>query len=117
MQVQQPTPFVPTPAPNAASPGPATSTPAPTVATTSPSEPAGQRRRRRTQAEMAAAAPQGPNGSAAPVQAPFPHPASPAATPGTAPIQTDTGFGMAAGTPAAADPGMTQMLDNFFKQG
>jgi hypothetical protein len=86
----------------------------------SSTEPApAQRRRRRTAAEMAASAPQGPNGqapqqpAAAPV-APFPHPASQVATPGM-PAGQQPQFGIAQGQPA--NPELATMLDDFFKQG
>ena len=126
-QVQQPGPFVPTPAANAGWPGQGTPNPASTAATTSPSEPVpATRRRRRTAAEMAEAAPQGPNGQApqqpavAP-QAPFPHAAA-AAAPGPFPAGPTAAapagsFGIATGQPAAANPELAGMLDSFFKQG
>lgn len=92
-----------TSAPNAADPAPA------------------QRRRRRTAAEMAQANEAQPNGQApqqpatAP-QAPFPHPGQAAAqtiTPGQ-PGNTAAGsFGIA--QPAAANPELAGMLDDFFK--
>jgi len=122
LQVQQPVAF----ATAQPSPGwPATA--APIAATTSPSEPAPTgRRRRRTAAEMAQAAPQGSNGTAptATPQAPFPHPPSPAASAGQVPAfvanapseQAKQGsFGIA--QPAAANPELSSMLDDFFKQG
>ena len=71
-QVQQPGPFAPTPAGPAGSPGWPQTNAAQTAATTSPSEaPATGRRKRRTQAEIAAA---GSGQPAGPQQAPFPHP-------------------------------------------
>ena len=80
------------------------------------------RRRRRTQAEMAAQ-----NGAASPQpaapavqtapQAPFPHPPTPggfgATSPG-APAGPAASFGIAQGTPAGADPAVAGMLDSFF---
>ncbi len=114
---QQPGPFVPTPAAAAGSHGwPATNA-APTAATTSPSDqPATGRRRRRTAAEMQAANGAQPADQAAPgpttaTQAPFPHPGQPA------PVQTDMGFGMSVGQPAAGNPELTAMLDDFFTKG
>jgi len=121
-EVQQPGPFAPTPAANAGSPGPWPQNPAPTAATTSPSEPAPTgRRRRRTAAEMAQAAPQGANGTApaAAPQAPFPHPQGTTAFVANAPSEQakQGSFGIAQGQPATANPELTGMLDNFFKQG
>lgn len=110
---------------------------------TSPSEPTlatTPRRRRRTAAEMQAAQPQGQSGPAttgttAAPQAPFPHPgqAAPQTSsqgtvgqaggfpvsqqPGALPSQTDMGFGMAQGQPVGANPEVSAMLDDFFKQG
>ena len=125
-QVQQPGPFVPTPAANAGWPGQGTPNPASTAATTSPSEPVpATRRRRRTAAEMQGGASQGPNGQApqqpaAAPQAPFPHAAA-AAAPGPLPAgpaaQSPGQFGIAAGQPAAANPELSGMLDDFFKKG
>jgi hypothetical protein len=134
-QVQQPGPFAGTPAAGAApANGQWTQNPAPTAATTGPSDPApAQRRRRRTAAEMQAAngappngqaplvAPQpgtGVGGSPAP-QAPFPHPgqtvvsqpAFVANPPG--PTAPQGSFGIA--QPAAANPELAGMLDDFFK--
>ncbi len=111
-QVQQPGPFVPTPAPNAASPGFAAPNPAPIAATASPSEPVPtQRRWRRTQAKMQAAGQ--PQGQPAAPQAPFPHPGQQ-----TAPAAPAANFGIAQGQPAAANPELSGMLDSFFgKQG
>ncbi len=125
-QVQQPGPFVATPAAGAAAPvGQWPQNPAQPAATTSPSEPApAARRKRRTAAEMQTAQPQ-PGGPAAAPQAPFPHPGQAV---NAAPQQLDAfpapgqpgntaagTFGMAAGQPAAANPEMSQMLDSFFK--
>ena len=114
-QVQQPGPLFPAhPAPNAASPGPAIMNGALPAATTSPSEQPAQRRRRRTQAEIAAdnaaAAQAGgaPQAAASPPQAPFPHPGQQAQ-----PQQAE--FGIAQGQPAAANPELATMLDDFFK--
>lgn len=126
----QPAPFVLTPAAAAGAPGWPAPNPAPIAAMTSPSDPAPTgRRRRRTAAEMAAAAPQGPTGAATPPQAPFPHSSqqqapqqSQGAPQGQFPVtqtpagpQTDMGFGMAQGQPATANPELAGMLDNFFK--
>src|SRR6266851_2469718 len=115
-QVQQPGPFVPTPAATVGNPGwPAQST-VPTAAATSPSEqPATGRRRRRTTAEMQAANPSSPAatpGTVAP-QALFPHPSANIAAQ-QVPVQTDMGFGMSQGQPAAGNPELTAMLDDFF---
>lgn len=123
-QVQQPGPFVPTPAAGAApASGQWPQNPAPTAATTSPSDPApATRKRRRTAAEMAAATPGAPNGQvpqqpAAVAQAPFPHPGQAAQSPGPQPGQpgnTAAGsFGIA--QPAAASSELSTMLDDFFK--
>ena len=112
--LQQLGPFVPsTPAPAAplaAFPTPVAE-PAAVAQQTATEAP---RRRRRTQAEMQAA-----NGAASPQQpapevqlapqAPFPHPGAPAA-----PAAPAGAFGIAPGTPAAADPGVSTMLDSFF---
>lgn len=127
VQAQQPIPFVPTPAAGAVpASGQWPQNPAPAVATTSPSEPTSTtRRRRRTAAEMAQAAPQGPNGTApaAAPQAPFPHPPSAGQTPvfvANAPNEQakQGSFGIAQGQPAAANPELAGMLDDFFtKQG
>ena len=123
-QVQQPGPFQTTaqpagafqaptgsnqfPNPSGTSTIPNTVAPVGTAPTASPSEPAGQRRRRRTQAEM-----QATNGVApAPVQAPFPHPGSEGA-----PAATQASFGIAQGQPASGNPELSGMLDDFFKQG
>ena len=100
-------------APAAAFPAPTQAIPtgpAPSAATAA--EP--QRRRRRTQAEMAAQngaaqAQQAPAAAQAAPQAPFPHPGAPAA-----PAAPAGQFGIAQGTPAAADPGVAGMLDSFF---
>lgn len=116
-QVQQPGPFVNIPAAAVGVPGPFATNPAPTAATTSPSEPV--RRRRRTQAEIAAAngagapnlgsaaaaqmpfAPMAPQPGPAPAapQPPFPVPAAAAPAPGAPAAQ----FGMAAGAPVNAE--------------
>jgi hypothetical protein len=132
-QVQQSVPFALTSAAPAANTtaSPATNAPTqqepafgtanPTAQPASPSEPApGQRRRRRTAAEMQQA--NAPNGAGQPVtaapsavntpQAPFPNPGNPA------PAQAQQGsFGIAQGQPAAANPELAGMLDSFFKQG
>lgn len=124
-QVQQPGPFAAIPAAGAApANGQWPQNPAPGAATTSPSDPApAQRRRRRTAAELAEAN-AGPGVGqvaqqpAAAPQAPFPHPGQAAAqtiTPGQ-PGNTAAGsFGIA--QPAAANPELAGMLDDFFKQG
>ena len=120
-QVQQPGPFVPThPVPNAANHGPAIANGALPAATTSPSEQPAQRRRRRTQAEIAAdnaaAAQAGgaaPQAAASPQQAPFPHPGQQAQPQQAQPQQAE--FGIAQGQPAAANPELATMLDDFFK--
>ena len=150
-QVQQPGPFVPSasPAQPAAWSGPVTQQLAQPAPTTSPSEPApAGRRKRRTAAEMQAQQSNGPGSqgvgqaphnpaTAQPgqmPQAPFPHPASPPATQGTAPGQqtqpqgtqafianapsqrvSQGSFGMAPGTSAGADPNISAQLDAFFK--
>ena len=113
-QVQQPGPFVPTPAANVAAPGLSAPNPVQPAATTSPSElaPAG-RRRRRTAAEMQAANGPAPSGQPMPApaaapQAPFPH----AATAQPAPQ-----FGIAQGQEVAANPELSGMLDDFFGKG
>ncbi len=117
MQVQQPGPFAPTVAVGAAAPtGQFQPNPAQPAAMTSPSDPAPTgRRRRRTQAEMQAAQP-APGGQPAPAaapQAPFPHPGA-----AQAPAAAAGSFGMAPGQPAAANPELAGVLDNFFgKQG
>lgn len=79
-----------------------------------------QRRRRRTAAEMAEANGAPTNGQtpvqpAAAPQAPFPHPPTQAASAGQAPAPQGN-FGMAPGQPAAANPELNTMLDDFFKQ-
>jgi hypothetical protein len=121
-QVQQSGPFGVTPAPGAGSLGPFQQNPAQTVATTSPSEqPAGGRRKRRTQAEIAAA-----NGAQQPAgaqQAPFPHPGqqtqqapfTQANAAAGAPGQLE--FGIGQGQDAGANPEVKGMLDSFFSQG
>jgi hypothetical protein len=138
-QVQQPVPFGDPspgqhPAQNAGWPGP-TNQPALTAAMTSPSEqPTTGRRKRRTQAEIAAA-----NGGGQPAgaqQAPFPHPGQqtvPFAQTAPAGAQTVTGaafatgpatapptqleFGIGQGADAGANPEIKGMLDNFFTGG
>jgi hypothetical protein len=57
----------------------------------------------------AAQAQQAPAAAQAAPQAPFPHPGAPAA-----PAAPAGQFGIAQGTPAAADPGVAGMLDSFF---
>jgi hypothetical protein len=132
-QVQQPGPFAPTPAAGAGSPGQFQQNAAPTAGTTSPSEqPAPGKRRRRTAAEMQAAngagvVPGVTVGQPGAPQAPFPHPSQQANAgqtqfpqsnqSGALPGQTDMGFGIAEGQPAAANPELAGMLDDFFKQG
>jgi hypothetical protein len=111
-QAQQPGPFVPTyPAPNAASPGPAISNGALPAGTTSPSDQPAQRRRRRTQAEIAAdnAAAAQPNGGIQ--QAPFPQPGA-----GQQAQPQQAEFGIAQGQPAVANPELATMLDDFFTE-
>ena len=104
-QVQQPGPFVPTPAATAAGPGWPQTNAAPTAATISPSEAPAQRRKRRTQAEIAAA-----NGQpAGPQQAPFPHPGQQAAA---APQQLE--FNIGQGQDASASPEVQNVLNSFF---
>lgn len=128
-EAQQTAPFVPPsgqaqPQPNAAWP---TTQASPAAATQQPAgaaEPT-TRRRRRTAAEMTQTAPQAPNGAAAAPQAPFPHPGQQTQPQGTqafvanAPSQqvSQGSFGVAEGQPAAANPELAVMLDNFFKQG
>jgi hypothetical protein len=123
-QVQQPGPFT-QPGTTSAS-GAATSQPSSNAAAPSAGnpaqqaeQPAGQRRRRRTAAEMAqanGAAPAGqPAQQTAAPQAPFPHAGQTTMSPTTAaPAGT---FGIAEGQPAAANPELAGMLDDFFKQG
>ena len=126
-QVQQPAPFVPTntsppttAAPNAAF-QPSQATP-PSQTSAGPAvqgneQPAPQRRRRRTQAEMAQAQPQqaaqAPAAQPAPQQAPFMPAATPVATQ-PAPQGNGAGFGMAAGAPA--NPELSKVLDGLFGQ-
>jgi len=125
-QAQQPTPFVPSAAtalfPTQQSSG------QPLVQSANNPEPApATRRRRRTAAEMTAAnevagANQLPQQPAAAPQAPFPHPGQQTQPQGTQAFITNApsqqapqgSFGIAAGTPAAADPAVSTMLDNFF---
>ena len=125
-QVQQPGPFVPTPAATVGNPGWPAQQVVPTAATTSPSDIASTgRRRRRTAAEMQAVNPASPAATPGTVasQAPFPHSSSPSGfaeqVPGqpAAPAQTDMGFGMSQGQPAAGNPELTAMLDDFFTKG
>jgi hypothetical protein len=120
-QVQQTAPFVPSePAQQTLSAGSPTNTGGPAVATQQPAaeQLAGQRRRRRTAAEMAQANGSAPTGQPAQqTTAPFPHPGQQTAQGGTAPTQTDTNFGIAQGQSAAANPELAGMLDDFFKQG
>jgi hypothetical protein len=116
-QVQQPAPL-PAAQPAVNWPGSAPSA----SAATAPTEPApAGRRRRRTAAEMAQAAPQGANGTApaAAPQAPFPHPQGTTAFVANAPSEQakQGSFGIAQGQPATANPELAGMLDNFFKQG
>lgn len=128
-QVQQPGPFVNQPnVQDAAFPSQQATLPA--SAGTAPTEPAPTgRRRRRTAAEMQAAQQpaQGPNGTGAPAgspQAPFPVVQTSAGpqtdmgfgTTGASPAQSG-GFGIQQGQPAAANPELATMLDDFFKQG
>lgn len=131
MQVQQSAPFVPVVTavaqPSSQAPGwPTTqvSTTANPVSTpNAPSEPPpAQRRRRRTAAEMAAAQPQPPVGQApqqpaAAAQAPFPHPGQFEAAVNQVPSTGQAGqagsFGIA--QPGTADPALSTMLDDFFK--
>lgn len=137
-QVQQPAPFIP---PNGSGAGQflAASQTTQVGPAAAPQQPAAEqqpepaatpRRRRRTAAEMQAAQPSQPAPAAAQAapQAPFPHPAaapqqldafpvSPPATQGAAQPVGEPQFGMAPGTPAAANPEVSAMLDNFFKQG
>ncbi len=63
------------------------------------------------QANGAAGAGQPAPSPAAAPQAPFPHPGQ------AAPVQTDMQFGMAQGQPAAANPELSAMLDDFFTKG
>lgn len=128
-QVQQPAPFVQT-----AQPAVQTATGAGFATAPGTAEPATTpRRRRRTAAEMQASQPGQPAPTATQAapqqpgqaqQAPFPHPGqAPQApqqldafpAPSGAPAQPQ--FGMAPGTPAAANLEVSAMLDNFFKQG
>jgi hypothetical protein len=106
----QAAPFVP-PTQAAAAPQDTTS-----VAASPSDQPATGKRRRRTAAEMQAA-----NGSAATgqttqqpaggPQAPFPH-----AGQTQQPTQTGMDFGIQQGQPASANPELSTMLDDFFKQ-
>lgn len=123
-QVQQSDPFVAlaSAASTQVAPGTQQAISAPFVGTTQPSDPApAQRRRRRTAAEMAEAngtpsAGQAPQQPATAPQAPFPHSgqqvANNAAPPGT-PMVATSAFGIA--QPAAANPELAGMLDDFFK--
>jgi hypothetical protein len=124
-QVQQPAPFVSAPASGqfagfaTVQPSVQTGTAQPAA---SPSEPAPTgRRRRRTAAEMQqanGAAPAGQPAAAAP-QAPFPHPQGTTAFVANAPSEQakQGSFGIAQGQPATANPELSGMLDDFFKQG
>jgi hypothetical protein len=91
-------------------------------AATAPTEPAPTgRRRRRTAAEMQqanGAAPTGQPATAAP-QAPFPHPQGTQAFVANAPSEQakQGSFGIQQGQLAAANPELSVMLDDFFKQG
>ena len=121
-QVQQPGPFAPqatqplgvqggTPANGTLLPS-STGQNAPTSA--SPSEPT--RRRRRTSAEVqaangAAAGQPTPQAAQTGPQAPFPHAEQTAAQAGPA-----ANFGIGQGQPAAANPELAGMLDNFFAE-
>jgi hypothetical protein len=135
-QVQQPGPFAASAAtsqPTAQATQSFNPGPAPSASTTSPSEqPAPGKRRRRTAAEMQAAngagvVPGVTAGQPGAPQAPFPHPSQQANAgqtqfpqsnqSGALPGQTDMGFGIAEGQPAAANPELAGMLDDFFKQG
>lgn len=114
-------PFGDSPAPNAVHHGQAVQATAQPAGTTSLSDPApAQRRRRRSAAEMQqsnGAAPAGQPGPApaqAAPQAPFPHPGSAAQG---APAAQTASFGIAQGQPAAANPELSGMLDDFFKKG
>lgn len=134
-QVQPVTPFVPAAAvqqahtgfdpsqnPSGTSTTQITAAPAGGATSASPSEPApAGRRRRRTAAEMAQAnaAPgngQAPQQPAAAPQAPFPHPGQTAAAPAPGSEQQGS-FGIAQGQPAAANPALSSMLDDFFSKG
>jgi hypothetical protein len=134
-QVQQP---VPLSIPSVISPVASPTLTAGPVAATQPIVPEGapvQRRRRRTAAEMAAAnsgaaTPAPTNGVGQPgqpiptrspaPQAPFPHPTStPGTVPGTGPALgtqvQPSNFGIQQGQPAASNPELATMLDDFFK--
>jgi hypothetical protein len=137
-QVQQSGPFgsVQTAGwPSTSSGSPSTSSqPATGAATTSPSDqPAGTRRKRRTQAEIAAA--NGTQAAAGTQQAPFPHPgqqvqqSAPFGATGAGmtsqqgsgqhPVQSASNpnqleFGIGQGMDANADPAVKGMLDSFF---
>jgi hypothetical protein len=109
------------PNPSGTSTIPNTAAPTGTAATAFPSEPApAQRRRRRTAAEMAEAN-GAPSAGQAPQQAPFPHPGRQTQqAPGPAFVANPPGpaaqqgsFGIA--QPAAANPELAGMLDDFFK--
>ena len=86
------------------------------VAAPAPAADAAQqpRRRRRTAAEMAAANGAAPAqaGPAAAPQAPFPHAGAPQQT--ATPVPPNN-FGVGGGQPAAANPELAGMLDDFFK--
>ncbi len=125
-QAQQPSPFS-TAHPVAATFQPQTQSTAPAPTASNPDPAPAQRRRRRTAAEMAEAngAPanaQSPQQPAAAQQAPFPHPgqqSQPQVTQAfiaNAPSQAPQGsFGIAQGQPAAANPELASVLDDFFK--
>ena len=127
-QVQPPTPFVPPVTAPVQTVQPAWPTDTGVASATpqvSSSDPAPTRRRRRTAVEMAAAQLATGQPAATAPQAPFPHPASPTASQGavSGAFPTSTGalpgqldaFGMGQGQPAAADPAIAAVLDNFFK--
>ncbi len=135
LQVQQPDPFVPviSNAPAAATNWPQTTAASSAASVQTAEQLTTGRRRRRTAAEMQAAngaqpAGQLAAGPTAAAQAPFPHPGQAATTqpvgaaqfgqqPATAPVQTDTGFGISSGQPASGKPELTAMLDDFFTKG
>jgi hypothetical protein len=132
-QVQQPGPFdvartAGNPSTNTATPS-TNADPAPGASTTPPSAPAqGQRRRRRTAAEMQAAngaapaqaSPQPAATGGAPLRAPFPNPGQQGGLPGTGQQTTQVppnNFGIAQGQPAGGNPEVSAMLDDFFGKG
>jgi hypothetical protein len=124
-QVQQQAPFTP-PAGGVATNQPSSNAAAPSAG--NPASPAeGQRRRRRTAAEMQAANQPSPNGSGstsapapagAPLRAPFPNPGLQGGLPGAGqPTGTQlppNNFGIAQGQPAGGNPEVSAMLDDFF---